>query len=249
MNTVIKEIAKNVLPQSIKNQIFKIRLVKSALTPIAERECNICGYTGFFGGFGRPLRLDARCPSCESLERHRLLMLAISRGEIENFLNANARVLHFAPEKILEAKFRKQYDNYITADLYADADLVLNLEDIDVKDEQYDIIVANHVLEHVDDNKASYELFRILKKGGVLVCQVPIIEGWNATYENEAVKTDEERWLHFGQGDHVRFYGADFRTRICAGGFKLAKEITSEGVDVTRYGLLRGEKVFVFAKY
>lgn len=248
MNSKIRNVAKKILPQSIRKQIKKVLSVKSALTPIAKRECNICGFSGYFGGFGRPLRLDARCPSCDALERHRLLMLAISRGEIKNFANENSRVLHFAPEKILESRFRDQFNDYTTADLYFDADLVLNLEEINVEDEQYDIIVANHVLEHVDDRKAAYELSRILKKGGVLVCQVPIVEGWNTTYENDAIQTEDERWLHFGQGDHVRFYGTDFRQRICNGGFKLIKEVTSEGSDVIQYGLLRGEKVFVFEK-
>ena len=222
--------------------------MKAAIKPIAKRECNICSFRGYFDGFGRPFRPDARCPSCLSLERHRLLMLAISRGEIKNFENGNSRVLHFAPEKILESYFRDKFNDYTTADLYADADIVLNLEDIRVEDEQYDIIIANHVLEHVDDRKAASELSRILKKGGVLVCEVPIIEGWNTTYENDGIKTEDERWLHFGQGDHIRFYGADFRKRICASGFKLIKEVTSEGSDVIQYGLLRGEKVFVFEK-
>ena len=248
INSLIKKVAIKILPQTIKNQIRKVLSVRSKLMPTAKRECNICGYKGFFGRFGRPIRLDASCPSCGALERHRLLMLAVSRGEIKNFANENSQVLHFAPEKILEAKFRKRFNNYITADLYAEADLVLNLENINVEDEQYDVIIANHVLEHVDDKKASSELSRILKKGGVLVCQVPIVEGWNTTYENDAINTNDERWLHFGQGDHVRFYGADFRKRICAGGFKLIKECTSEGSDVIRYGLSRGEKVFVFEK-
>jgi hypothetical protein len=59
---------------------------------------------------------------------------------------------------------------------------------------------------------------------------------------------DEGRWLHFGQGDHVRYYEADFRQRISAGGLKLIHEFTAEGTDVLRYGLLRGEKTFVFEK-
>ena len=232
----------------IKNQILKVLNFKLALTSRAKRECNICGFSGYFRGFGRPLRLDARCPSCGALERHRLFMLAISRREIKNFTNKYSRVLHFAPERILEKKFRKLFNDYTTADLYADADIVLNLEDINVEDEQYDVIVANHVLEHVDDRKAASELSRVLKEGGVLVCQVPIVEGWNTTYENDEIQTEDERWLHFGQGDHVRFYGADFRKRICVGGFKLIREVTAQGSDVVKYGLLRGEKVFVFEK-
>lgn len=248
MKRIVKNIAKKILPRSIQDQIINVLSHKSELTPMAKRECNICGFNGYFDRFGRPVRLNAKCPSCGALERHRLLMLAISRGEIKNFENQNSRILHFAPEQILESKFREQFKDYATADLYADADMVLNLEDISAEDEQYDIIVANHVLEHVDDRRAASELSRILKKGGVLVCQVPIVEGWTTTYENDEIQTESERWVHFGQGDHVRFYGADFRERISAGGFKLIKEVTSEGIDVIQYGLLRGEKVFVFEK-
>jgi hypothetical protein len=64
------------------------------------------------------------------------------------------------------------------------------------------------------------------------------------TYENPAAKTAAERERHFGQHDHVRYYGADLRERIRAVGFGL-KEFTAEGADVPRYGLLPGEKVFI----
>lgn len=236
------------LPPYIKLFIYKLRAVKSVLKPMAERECNICQYKGFFAAFGRPVRLDARCPSCGSLERHRLLMLGISCGEIKNFSKPDVKVLHFAPEAILKTKFREYFSNYTTADLFADADLVLNLENINLEDDQYDLIIANHVLEHVDDKKAALELRRILRSGGVFVCQVPIIEGWDSTYENDEITSESQRWIHFGQGDHVRYYGSDFRERFCTAGFKLDKEFTSKGSDVIRYGLQRGEKVFVFEK-
>ena len=52
---------------------------------------------------------------------------------------------------------------------------------------------------------------------------------------------------HYGQSDHVRYYGADVRDRIRAAGFKL-DEFTAEGEDVLTYGLARGEKVFVATK-
>ena len=137
---------------------------------------------------------------------------------------------------------------YQTADLFEPADLTLNLEAIDLPDESIDLIIANHVLEHVDDGKASIELSRILSSNGILMCMVPIVEGWATTYENSNIITDKDRLLYFGQDDHLRFYGRDFRDRISKGGFNLRDEITAEGEDVIRYGLLRGEKVFVFEK-
>lgn len=249
MNTTLKSMIKTVLPKTILNTlIIQPLILYRSLKPIAPRVCNICGFEGYFERMGKPPRLDAKCPSCKSLERHRLLMLAIDRGEVAPEITVNDSVLHFAPEAILEERFRKNWKNYTTADLFKNADLKLNLEEIELPDNSVKMVIANHVLEHVDDNKASLELHRILVEGGILVCMVPIIEGWESTYENVDVKTEQDRWLHFGQGDHVRFYGSDFRERIAKGGLRLVKEITAEGDDVITYGLNRGEKVFVFQK-
>ena len=77
---------------------------------------------------------------------------------------------------------------------------------------------------------------------------MPIVLGWQETYENPAITGDDGRMLHFGQEDHVRFYGSDFRDRIAAGGFTLMNEVTATGDAVIRHGLVRGEKVFVFQK-
>lgn len=137
---------------------------------------------------------------------------------------------------------------YQTADLFQPADLKLNLEAIDLPDSSQDLIIANHVLEHVDDRKASEKLSQILRPNGKFLCMVPIIEGWELTYENPAACTYQERMLHFGQEDHIRFYGRDFRARIAKGGFNLVCEFTADEKAVVDYGLMRGEKVFLFQK-
>lgn len=124
----------------------------------------------------------------------------------------------------------------------------LDLEEIDLPDESINIIIANHVLEHVDDKKAGSELYRILAPKGILICMVPIVEGWSESYENPEIKSASDRWLHFGQYDHVRFYGSDFRERILATGIESLTKLTAEGQDVMIYGLIRGEKVFIFSK-
>ena len=149
------------------------------------------------------------------------------------------------PNKLL----KDTYENYKTADLNRkDIDLKLNIEKIDLPDESQDIVIASHILEHVDDQKAAQEIWRILKKNGRLFAMVPIIEGWDETYENDKIQDNEGRTLHFGQFDHVRYYGKDFRSRILAGGFSSLREITAFGKDVIDYGLVRGEKIFIFAK-
>lgn len=210
---------------------------------LAARRCPLCGYEGRFAPFGRPPRLDARCGGCGSLERHRLFAL---HCEARGAVGAEHRVLHFAPEPELSRFVRTRAGVYETADLSQKLGVthVLNIEATGLPDAGYDRIVCNHVLEHVDDRCALAEIFRLLKPGGLAFLSTPVIEGWTRTYENPEARTPAQRKVHFGQYDHVRFYGADLRDRIRAAGFVL-EEYTAEEPDVLRYGLVRGEKLFL----
>ena len=131
--------------------------------------------------------------------------------------------------------------------LKSDADLSLNIEDIALDANSVDAILCSHVLEHVDDTKAMPELYRILRTGGRMLAMVPIIEGWERTYENPAIESPEDRRFHFGRVDHLRWYGADFRERLKAVGFEVL-EYTAEGREAVGHALLRGEKVFICRK-
>jgi SAM-dependent methyltransferase len=206
------------------------------------RECSVCGYKGPFQAGGKPRRIDARCPKCGSAERYRLLALWLKRRG--QFLR-NADTLHFAPEAGLAKLLRKHVGRYRSADILPGrADMVLNIEAIEVPDASLDCVVCSHVLEHVDDTKALAEIFRVLKPGGTALIMAPIIEGWATTYENPSVQSPKDRARHYGQSDHVRYYGADIRDRIRAAGFQI-EEFTAEGEDVLTYALQRGEKVFI----
>jgi len=215
--------------------------VLKKLNGVTPRDCPICGYSGWFNAFGHPPRYDAECPNCTSLERHRLLFLAM---QSEDVLSPVAEVLHFAPEQALTRFVKPRVAKYVTADLERGlGDLALNLENIALPDASFDVVIANHVLEHVNDRLAMRELFRILRPRGVLVATVPMIEGWDRTYEDDRVTTAQDRDLHFGQWDHVRYYGRDFRDRLKAAGFSVS-EFTASGAETVRYGLLRGERAF-----
>lgn len=206
------------------------------------RVCSVCNYQGRFQAGGRPRRIDARCPKCGSAERIRLMALWLDRHGA--FLK-QADVLHFAPEKGLAAMLRPRVGRYVSADIAEGrADKVLNIEALALADSSYGAIVCSHVLEHVDDRKALAEIYRVLKPGGVALIMLPVIEGWATTYENKEIASPEERRRHYGQSDHVRYYGADVRDRIKRAGFTL-DEFTAEGPDVLTYALQRGEKLFI----
>jgi hypothetical protein len=215
------------------------------LRGVYPRECPICGHRGAFEAFGHPPRYDARCPNCGSLERHRLLFLAITK---ENLLSRADRVLHFASERCIRAFLEPLVESYIAADITPAADSkILNIEDIALADGSINTVIANHVLEHVDDHRALREIWRILSCPGTLIASFPVVEGWDNTYENPSIADPELRYLHFGQADHLRYYGRDIRQRLEAVGYAVDK-ITCSGQDAVGYSLLRGERIFVCKK-
>jgi SAM-dependent methyltransferase len=137
---------------------------------------------------------------------------------------------------------------YRTADLDPRyGDLVLNIEDIALPDESVDLVICNHVLEHVNPDLALSQLRRILRQGGTLLLMFPIVEGLEKTYRNPAITTPRDRDLHFGQDDHLQQFGRDIRNTIANAGLRLA-EFTAVEPDVSRYGLTAGEKVFMASR-
>jgi predicted SAM-dependent methyltransferase len=221
------------------------RIVKNA-KGTSKKECPICGFSGCFRAFGNPPRWDAQCPSCGSLERHRLFGLVWQRES--SILTDGAEVLHFAPEPCVRTLLTRPGIHYTTADLnHVGVDLQLNIEEINLNDEQFDVIVCNHVLEHVNDRKALSELHRILKSSGVLIIMVPIREGCETTYEDDSIKDSQERLIHFGQEDHMRIYGADFIKRLTDAGFQV-RVYAAFGKEAVRFGLFMGEKIFLCSK-
>ena len=238
---------RRLLPRAVQNELQRSRVVLNTLVHargVYHRDCPICGYAGRFDAAGDPPRYDARCRGCGSLERHRLLKLWLDRENTSSL----GRLIHFAPETAVVPFLKAATPDYSSADIRKGrADLELNLEHIDLPSDSVDTIVCIHVMEHVNDRLALAEFFRVLRPGGRALLMVPIVEGWEESYENDTVTTEKDRILHYGQFDHIRMYGADFRQRILDGGFRI-EECTAKEPDVAKYGLLRGEKLFIATK-
>ena len=121
------------------------------------------------------------------------------------------------------------------------------------RDDTFDVVVCNHVMEHVsDDSVAMREIRRILKPRGWAMLQVPIALALDRTIEDPTATTDEQRIERFGQEDHVRLYSrADYVTRLQAAGFNVTAESypVALGSDkVQRFGLVEEEEVFICSK-
>jgi SAM-dependent methyltransferase len=224
----------------------QVRLAIISHAKANDGDCPNCGYHGKFRPFGMPVRTGVYCPRCSSLERHRLFALGIERGAIKP---DGKDILHFAAEQPVLRMIKSHTPKTYRTSSYPDTngDLMLDLHDIELPDASVDIAICSHILEHVDDSRAMPELFRILRPGGMLIAMVPIIEGWAKSYENETITSEHDRDLHFGQFDHIRYYGSDFRTRLKSAGF-VVDEFTAEGADVVQYRLMRGEKIFLCRK-
>ena len=156
-------------------------------------------------------RENVLSPSTLSLERHRLFWLYLKNET--DFFTARLKVLHFAPEQAFYKRFRKM-DNleYITTDLNSPlADVKADICKLPFKDQSFDVIFCNHVLEHIpDDTTALKELYRVLKPGGWGIFQVPQDLSREKTFEDNSITDKRERARIFGQYDHVRIYGRDY---------------------------------------
>jgi SAM-dependent methyltransferase len=205
-------------------------------------------------------RPNASCPGCGSLERHRLLWLYLT--ERRDLFRQGTTVLHFAPEPALrEALSSMRGVRYTGADLIPGPDVVqLDITAIELEDASVDIVLCNHVLEHVaDDRKAMRELWRVLRQGGRAIMQHPVDYGRAETYEDWSIVSSEGRLRAFGQEDHVRVYGRDFKHRLEEAGFRVQIDRYLDRVDEKRIerhalrarvdtGSLRAEDVYVCTK-
>lgn len=192
------------------------------------RECPICGsrYRRFMPYGYVTSREDALCPHCLSLERHRMIWLWLK--ESSNLFEGYPRLLHIAPELSLMRHFKRHYrdnGNYITADLESPlADIHFDVQSIPMTDESVDVVICNHLLEHVeDDRRAMAELYRILRCGGWGIMLVPEDRARVATFEDDSITDPDERTRIFGQYDHRRIYGRDYDDRLRAAGFRVER--------------------------
>lgn len=192
-----------------------LKLFASFKSAESKHKCPICGSTDFGPYNNRPL---AQCKRCKSLERGRLLWMSMDR--LGALPQKPMRVLHIAPEVFFIARLHKLYgDDYRPMDIeptryknrYCEVERIDLCSDLNrFESESFDLIIHNHVLEHIPCDVASVltELNRILAVDGMHFFSVPFRRG--VTRENlSTALSEEERIKQFGQADHLRIFGTD----------------------------------------
>lgn len=197
-------------------------------------------------------RPNALAPHALSLERHRLIWLYLTR-ELD-IQHAALRVLHIAPEPCLQKRLRALPAlRYVSADLESPwAEIHCDIQDLPFQEEAFDLILCNHVLEHIpDDRRAMRELRRVLAPGGRALLLVPMDTQRATTLEDPAINTDALREQYYWQRDHLRLYGRDYPDRLREQGFQVEEldyvaQLPPEWRE--RYALREEDKLFIATK-
>lgn len=187
-----------------------LRLARGVLLRFADRPrylCPWCGYDGKFLADRQPygVRVDAVCPRCGALERHRLQRCVLD--DVFGLAGASqASVLHFAPEAIVQDYLRARFTSYLAADIQPRdvGEVRADMRCLQFADASFDVVYASHVLEHIDDDgQALAEVRRVLRPGGIAILPVPVVAEATVEYPHP-VPTE-----HF----HVRACGKDYFAR------------------------------------
>mgnify|MGYP003965201019 FL=1 len=118
---------------------------------------------------------------------------------------------------------KKYAPHWVSVDLYNISDLIdfnYDIHDLKFKEEIFDIVVCNAVLEHVEDPiKAIKELSRVLKKGGLIWVELPFCQPYHPI--------PHDFWRVSPEG--IRVWMRDF-SEISGGLFKIDKSLIYNGV-------------------
>lgn len=205
------------------------------------RECTCCGYSGLFVSANLRGPREFRCPRCASRPRDRFLALLLRRHDLH--LEA-LRVLHFAPEWPLFRRLRNS-PGYVGADIIQrrNANAFRDITAIADPDASFDVLICNHVLEHVPaDAVAMRECRRVLRTGGVAFFSIPVdmeCDTWEPPIGMPVREIDR-----ICGRDHKRLYGRDIVGRLEAAGFAVEVEHPDQEL-IGRHRIMREDIFFI----
>lgn len=271
---VINEIGKNIMSKDKESIIYDcssfindnlLKRKKYILSSSGEKHCILCGndVNEFLPAgieedifkqhhiIGGGYRNNCICPCCGSGDRNRWLYYVIKNKT--NISNMYGRILHFAPEREI-VKYIKENPNidYYTGDIKPGRAMhVTDITDIQYKDDTFDYVICNHVMEHIpDEEKAVYEIKRVLKQSGKWIFSFPICTDMK-TYEDKSITLPDERLKAYGQKDHVRLYGYDFAERFEKFGLRLqiyTPQNELDNMQIDKLGFIKDDIIIIAEK-
>ena len=201
-------------------------------------------------------RRNAGCPKCGSTDRERLIYIYLN-NELKLFDQPHTKILHIAPEIVIMRKFLEHgFTNYYCGDFFAEGqhadyshDMVkhMDVQNLPFDDNSFNIVICNHVLEHVhDDEKAMKEIYRVLNRGGTAILQVPVSPILGETISDSSLTDPKVLEEKFGQKDHVRLFGKDYPSKLESYGFVV--KMLKLQQKYSKFGLNPEEVLFIGRK-
>ena len=250
--------------QFIPQFFFNAKLWK--IKNSSSSTCNICGFKSWYWfprghqaaiinelqiiGAGKR---NVDCPKCASSDRDRLVFQFILEQNIHP-----QKILHIAPEKPLYNALKRQFnkeiiglDNRSKGYRFAYGNHVIqgDIRRLDFTENQFDLIICNHVLEHVvEEETALKEIQRVLKPNGMAIIQIPFSRLHNETIEADPTWDSKIREKKLGQWDHVRLYGSGFTKKWESWGLQVSLGTLNESNTYKVHRLCKQEPIITIRK-
>lgn len=264
MKRVILNLSKKILPYDFRiffrklnwKKKYALKILSHTISGTLPKSQVFCPVSERSFYFFINIKNDKISPVWGAKSRHRLEWLYL-KNETDVF-KKKTDVLHIAPEYCLFQRLKSMNNiQYYPGDKFEEGYGVqkgvhqIDLTKLSLPDESFDCIICNHILEHIpEDRKAMFEMFRVLRRGGKALIMVPIDLNRKDTYEDPNITTAQQRTIHFGQWDHVRYYSLDIVDRLSSVGFKVQAVRYSDkfsNVEYANFGLC-DDYIFVATK-
>ena len=236
--------------------------IRDNLLATGDKYCNVCGNSvkAFLplgikedlfkqhhiigGGY----RKNCTCPCCGVGDRERWLYYVLKNKT--DIFRISGRVLHFAPEYYMKKEIGQNGNvDYYMCDIAPGQGMhIIDITDIPFREQTFDYVISNHVMEHVPNEAAAVsEIKRVLKQGGRWIFSFPICTD-QKTYEDETIVLPKDRLREYGQEDHVRLYGFDYKERFEKYGLKLeifSPENEMSKKAIMQYGFIKDDVIII----
>jgi len=201
------------------------------LANLRTHYCPCCGWSGlYFRSFAvmEYVRNNVICPGCGSFERHRALAFFYPKF-FSTLPRRPERILHFAPEPALRPCIEPLCDSYERSAIAGVAvEHHLDLTNLDLPANSYDVILLNHVLDCMpDDLTAIGEMYRVLRPFGVVVAVASYEPG---SFTREFPPASNTRYRVYGSKDLAQHF-APFSATV----LNVAADLPTE--DRQRFGI------------